>query len=280
MDFTLLKYFLYFIFIIIIIWILIQKSIKESYMPEKYKDDHDNDKSIVTWNIQKFPWSLKSFKQKDINDIIKNNSIILLQECFDETYELLESCFPEYYICRGNLKGLNMMNSGLAILSKYPIEKVEFKQYKHYNPYSFELFSEKGYLTAIININGKKVYVINTHLQSSDFERYDKNAILQLNELFEYMNELKSKKINFVIGGDFNIDIKDFFTLSNIKNNIFYPSDPTIYIDFSTSHTSNKKKFGYEPLIFDYFISNLNMDKPKTTFSEYSDHNPVKSFLL
>lgn len=282
MDLTFLKYFLYFLFVIMIIcsvWILIQKSIKESYIPEKY-DNINYDLSIVTWNIQKFPWSLKSFKQKEFENIIKNNSIILLQECFDETYELIESCFPDYYICRGNLKGLNIMNSGLVILSKYPIENVEFNQYKNYNPLSFDLFSEKGFLTATINIKGKKLMIINTHLQSSDFERYDKNAVLQLNELFEYTNKLKSKKLNFVVGGDFNIDVKDFFKLSNIKNTIFYPIEPTIYIDFKTSKTSNIKKRGYESLVFDYFLSNINMKQPITIKSQYSDHNPVKSFLI
>ena len=277
-----LKYFLYFIFIIIIIcsvWILIQKSIKESYIPEKY-ENINYDLSIVTWNIQKFPWSLKSFQQKEFENIVKNNSIILLQECFDETYEILESCFPEYYICRGNLKGLNIMNSGLVILSKYPIEKVDFNQYKNYNPLSFDLFSEKGFLTATINIKGKKLLIINTHLQSSDFERYDKNAVLQLNELFDYTNKLKSRKFNFLVGGDFNIDVKDFFKISNVKNTIFYPIDATIYIDFKTSKTSNIKKQGYESLIFDYFLSNINMKRPVTIQSQYSDHNPVKSFLI
>lgn len=281
MGVTFISYFLYLILIILIIWILIQKSIKETYIPEKYDINENNDYSIITWNIQKFPWSLKSFKNNNIYNIIKSHSIILLQECFDETYESLESCFPEYYICRGNLKGINVMNSGLVILSKFPIENIHFYQYKNYNPFSFELFSEKGYLSASIKIKNKKIRIINTHLQSSDFERYDKNAMLQLNELFQYINHLSLQKINFIVGGDFNIDIKDFFNLSNISNikQVFYPKKPTIYIDFSTAKTSSTKKQDYEPLIFDYFLSNINMKNPLTISSEYSDHNPVLSFF-
>lgn len=278
MDASLLKYFLCIIFVIVFIWILIQKSIKEKYIPEKYKyDEYDYDCSIVTWNIQKFPWSLKSFKDDKIYNVIKSHSIILLQECFDETYESLESCFPDYYICRGNLKGMNIMNSGLVILSKFPIGDVVFNKYKNYNPLSFELFSEKGFLVANININKEKhIKVINTHLQSSDFERFDKNAILQLQELIEYMNILNYNNIPYIVGGDFNIDIKDFNNISNIRD-IHYPSQPTIYINFLTSHTSNKIIKNYDPLIFDYFISKIKMEKPIVMSIDYSDHNPVKT---
>lgn len=281
MDVSLLKYFLCIIFTIVFIWFLIQKNIKEKYIPEKYnKNEYDNEYSIVTWNIQKFPWSLKSFEDHKFYDIIKSNSIILLQECFDETYESLESCFPDYYICRGNLKGMNIMNSGLVILSKFPIGEISFNKYKNYNPLSFELFSEKGFLVADININKEKsIKVINTHLQSSDFERFDKNAILQLQELMNYMNMLNYNNIPYIVGGDFNIDIKDFNNISNIKD-IYYPSEPTIYINFLTSHTSNKIIKNYDPLVFDYFISKIEMEKPIVMSIDYSDHNAVKTYFF
>ena len=280
-DVSLLKYFLCFIFATVFIWFLIQKSIKEKYIPEKYnKNDYNHEYSIVTWNIQKFPWSLKSFKDNKIYDIVKSNSIILLQECFDETYESLESCFPDYYICRGNLKGMNIMNSGLVILSKFPIEDIMFHEYKNYNPFSFELFSEKGFLSANIKINKEKtIKVINTHLQSSDFERFDNNAILQLKELIDYMNILNYNNIPYITGGDFNIDINDFNNISNIKD-LYHSKQPTIYINFSTSHTSNKLIKDYEPLIFDYFISKIKMETPIVMQIDYSDHNPVKTYFF
>ena len=177
-----IKQFLYIIFIIVIIWVIIQKTVNERYIPpETYtRETGVIDNSILTYNIQKFPWCIKSFSKGDLYDLINGHSLILLQECFDETLESLEKCFPDYYICRGNLKGLNAMNSGLVILSKFPIYNIDFYQYKNYNSFSFDLFSEKGFLSALIKVNNEYIRVINTHLQSSDFKRYDNKALLQL----------------------------------------------------------------------------------------------------
>jgi endonuclease/exonuclease/phosphatase family metal-dependent hydrolase len=284
---------LFIITIIIIIWILIQKNVSERYTPENYintpKDEPINS-SIVTYNIQKFPFSLKSLNDKKIRSIIKNHSIILLQECFNEAYDSLETYYPEYHICRGVLQGLNIMNSGLVIMSKFPIIDVNFKEYNVSNPWSFDYFSEKGFLIASIKIKNKNVKIINTHLQSSDFHRYDKYALSQLNELFNYLNELKENKDEYIVGGDFNIDINDIKNIKEINsikelntikelNNIKYPKNPTIYINLTTSGTNDKYKEGYEPFIFDYFmISNsINMKTPIVINNDYSDHNPVSS---
>jgi endonuclease/exonuclease/phosphatase family metal-dependent hydrolase len=276
-----IKQFSYLLFVLLAIWVMIQKSVSEKYIPETYSAYNNFEKTILTYNIQKFPWFMKRFSKGDINQLIKKHSIILLQECFDETFESLETCFPQYYICRGNLKGLNAMNSGLAILSKFPIIDVKFYQYKNYNPFSFELFSEKGFLSCLLNINNENIRVINTHLQSSDFKRYDKNAILQLKELMEYLSFLDQNNIKYIVGGDFNIDIKDIKQNNDIKEineNIYYPKDPTIYINFMTSHARSDFKKGYEPLCFDYFLSkNIKMDLPTVIDSLYSDHKPVRT---
>ena len=250
---------LFIIIMVIIVWIIIQKNIIERYTPENYIDKIDlNDTSIVTYNIQKFPLSFKSLNDKEINKIIKSHSIILLQECFNEAYDSLETYYPDYHICRGKLKGINIMNSGLVILSKFPIIDVTFKKYNVSNPWSFDYFSEKGFLTASIKIGEKSIKVINTHLQSSDFYRYDKYALSQLKELVNYLEQLKNNGEEYIIGGDFNIDINDIKEIKEIKE-ILYPKNPTIYINLTTSHTSNSYKEGYEPFIFDYFITSKSI---------------------
>ena len=276
-----------FIFCIVCIWFYIQQSVCEKYTPETYvsKTSNESNITIVTYNIQKFPWSMKSFG--DLHRLLKHYSIILLQECFDETFESLEGYFPDYHICRGTLKGINIMNSGLVILSKYPIVDVQFYLYKQSNPLTFDIFSEKGILSAQIEINGRKIYIMNTHLQSCDFYRYDRYAILQLEELKHYLTHLRLRDEKYIVGGDFNIDIQDFTRITKNKmpemaemsENIYHPDDPTIFIDFFTSHTRSQPEKGYEPLIFDYFISTINLGKPVTISSEYSDHNPVRTFF-
>ena len=274
---------LFIIAIILIVWIIVQKNVSERYIPENYTnngiDNIDlNNLSIVTYNIQKFPWALKSLGDEEISKIIKSHSIVLLQECFNETYDSLEIHYPDYYICRGNLKGLNMMNSGLVIMSKFPIIDVKYKEYKDANPWSFDYFSEKGYLTANIKIGDKYIKVVNTHLQSSDFHRYDKYALSQLKDLMSYLNGLVNNREDYIAGGDFNIDINDIKEIQNIEiNNIKSPTKPTIFINLATSHTRNEYKENYEPFIFDYFITSGSLDfsKPVVISSNYSDHNPV-----
>lgn len=283
------------IVLIVVVWIIIQKNVTEIYTPELYsdiynkdinnKEDIDNiDKSIVSYNIQKFPWSLKNFRDKEITDVINSHSIILFQECFNEAYDSLETYFPSYHICRGNLKGFNPMNSGLVTMSKYPIVGVKFYEYKNSNPFSFDYFSEKGFLVATIKIGDKEIKIINTHLQSSDFYRYDKYALSQLEELLGYLDELREKGEDYIVGGDFNIDIEDFNVVMKSRKGfdiyremIKRPKRPTIYINLTTSHTSNRYKEGYEAFIFDYYITPLNMRDPVVISSEYSDHNPVSS---
>jgi endonuclease/exonuclease/phosphatase family metal-dependent hydrolase len=274
---------IFIVLVILVIWILIQKNIKEIYTPELFKIGKEKiDKTILTYNIQKFPWALKSVGDKEISNLIYSHSIILFQECFNEAYDSLETYFPDYHICRGVLKGLNLMNSGLVIMSKFPIINVKFYEYQNSNPFSFDYFSEKGFLVATIKIEDKNVKVINTHLQSSDFHRYDKYALSQINELLKYLDDIEDD--DYIVGGDFNIDIHDFNEVMNNNNKknrykelIKNPSKPTIYINLTTSQTSNVYKRGYEPFIFDYFITPLQMSHPVVINSDYSDHNPVSS---
>ena len=158
-----------------------------------------------------------------------------------------------------------------------------FVEYKNYNPLTFEYFSEKGFLSTLIRIKQKHVRVINTHLQSADFDRYDYNAILQLEELFEYIKTL-DEEVPYIIGGDFNIDIQDFkqkYSYTYTEPNVYYPDHPTIYINFTTSHTRPTGKKGYDGMIFDYFIvsKHIQLDKPKVIHCPYSDHNPVETIF-
>ena len=163
-------------------------------------------------------------------------------------------------------------------MSKFPIVDVKYKEYKDANPWTFDYFSEKGFLTATIKIGDRSIKVVNTHLQSSDFQRYDKYALSQLEDLLNHLEILKRDGDDYIVGGDFNIDINDIKEIKEIKEikGIIHPTKPTIYINLTTSHTSNKYKEGYEPFIFDYFItSGLELSKPIVISSDYSDHNPV-----
>ena len=254
-----------------------QKRICEYSKPIK-KTKKKRNNLIITYNIQKFPWSLKTFIA--IKKLLNKHSIILLQECFDDTYSTLQYNFPSYYICRDRMRGVNLLGSGLAILSKFPIINYTSYTFKNMNPYTLDRLSQKGFLVCWIKINGEKVCVINTHLQSSDYTRYDVYALLQLEELLQYV---KNRKDMCIIGGDFNIDITDIMMkvgkYKALKYN--YPVEPTIYIDFKTGKSISSYKEGYDKMIFDYFITKKCSISDTTTISnEYSDHNPVSGLLV
>jgi len=253
-----------------------QKRICEYYKPTK-KTKKKKNTLIITYNIQKFPWSFKTFNA--IKKLLNKHSIILLQECFDDTYSTLQYNFPSYYICKDTLKGINLLGSGLVILSKYPIISYSSYTFKNMNYSTLDRLSQKGFLICWIKINHKKVCIINTHLQSSNYHRYDKYALLQLNELLQYVKNIKEMCI---IGGDFNIDITDIIpNCKKYKSLIYnYPTDPTIYIDFKTGDSVSSYKEGYDRMTFDYFITKKCTIKPNTIYNNYSDHNPVSGLLV
>ena len=109
----------------------------------------DNEITIITYNIQKFPWSMKTFN--NINNLLNNYSIILLQECYDDTYSSLQTNFPSYYIYRSKLNNLSILGSGLAILSKFKITKFDFIPFKNYNMMTLDMLSQKGFIVCSIN---------------------------------------------------------------------------------------------------------------------------------
>jgi endonuclease/exonuclease/phosphatase family metal-dependent hydrolase len=234
--------------------------------------------AVMTYNIQKFPFSMKSFDP--VIDLFREHHIILLQECFDDVLDPLVKIFPEYHIFRGTLQGINLMNSGLALLSKFPIVEGEFVQFNNFNSLTFDVLSEKGFISVVLDINGEHVRVVNTHLQSCDFDRYDPASMLQLDELLRHLSIRLREKYYFV-GGDFNIDVTDLLEYYHHFPQLLHPNESTIFINFTTSHTRCTKKLGYDGLTFDYFFASksVKMSPPRVVPCDYSDHNPVSATI-
>jgi endonuclease/exonuclease/phosphatase family metal-dependent hydrolase len=269
---------------VIIFWIVMQKSLKSIVMPVKKQSNPSNPSNpsnvkIICYNIQKLPWIIK--KLDPIIELLNKFDIILLQECFDEMNQNLEDLFPTFNIYRGKLKNINLMNSGLVIMSKFPFieDRCFFHIYENSNKYTDDSLAEKGFISVDIIINNQNITFINTHLQCSNYSRYDQYALLQFDELCEYLKKIKNK---FIVGGDFNIDVIDLQknkseTIKKFKHN--YSDNDTIYVDFKTSDSVAYPKANYVGLRYDYFISNFTINKVKTINTFYSDHLPVTSAI-
>jgi len=230
--------------------------------------------SIVTFNVQKFPWKLKSLTP--LVELLGNYDVILLQECFDELNESLSKLFPFHDIARGKLSGFKLLNSGLVVLSKVPIEQVNFYPFANSNMMTSDCLCEKGVLSCKIQWKNKLVSIYNTHLQSAHTCPYDPIALKQFNELKEFVKQTGSN--NYIIGGDFNVDYKKIISKFNLPN-VFNPTEPTIYINYDTTDSIPYAKPKYIGLIYDYFISDLELTQPKVIKTKYSDHLPVQTEL-
>lgn len=259
--------------VLISIWIVAQRRGK-SYHRARIATSI-NEYSVVTYNIQRLPWNKKQLDP--LVHILSDHSIIFLQEYFYRWTKLgIEDYFPEHYICKGTLKGLRMINSGLVILSKFPILHSEFIAFDAYNPLSFDRFSEKGFLSALVEIDNQNIRLITTHLQSSTHEEYDLYGLSQLEQLFNYLDHLP---VPYLIGGDFNIDIEEI--RKRYPERTFYcPTDPSIYINFHSGDTQSTPRKGYQGRTLDYFISpTISCTSPRVITSQFSDHNPVQTMI-
>jgi endonuclease/exonuclease/phosphatase (EEP) superfamily protein YafD len=255
--------------LVLLAWIISMRRSAHLLRPKNPRSAEGH--SVVTYNIQRLPW-----KRKGMEPLMAlEHSVIYLQECFFRwSGKSVEAHFPDYYVCKGTLQGVRLMNSGLVILSRFPILESEFVPFKACNPYSFDRLAEKGILSALVRIDGRPVRLVNTHLQSSSQE-YDPYSLLQLDELFDYLSGLREP---YLLGGDFNIDIEEirrrFPDLA-----VHAPAEPTIYLDFRSGHSRSSPSEGYEGRVFDYFVSSLRCSPPAVIRSDFSDHRPVETLI-
>lgn len=260
--------------LILLIWALVQKTVDTWYIPPVYrrsKSGGGHSLRVLTYNIQTFPWSMKSLHP--LQTLAKDYDVIFLQECFSDTWQALSEVLPDFYCFRGTLNRLNVMNSGLAILSRYPIDSGAFLEFSHANPWTLDILSEKGWLSAVLNVDGRMIRVMNTHLQSCDFQRFDRTALTQFDELCAYLSTVHEP---YILGGDFNVDVHDLKAHYRGLGQIRHPTQSTIYIHFGTSMTSARPRRGYTGMTLDYFFSSFPGEARVVDFPEYSDHQPVE----
>ena len=265
------KSIVYSIFIILGFWVIREKCTIQYY--KSIMPKHSISNKIITYNIQRMPLSTKPLE--NLYELLKPYSIILLQECYlNILYDDIQHTFHDYNIVKGTMKGYRLSNSGLVILSKYPIISYEFVTFKNNNYLSSDILCEKGFLITTIQLNDKRLCIVNTHFQSNAYRNDYVIAQKQWDELHNYVNLINDP---FIIGGDFNMP----FHIAKSNYNLNGPIDPTIYIKYNDDYeidTSCYKKDTYEPFVFDYFITkDINIQKPLSIDFNYSDHLPVSS---
>lgn len=181
--------------------------------------------SIITFNTFGVPFDgnkiFKSFLRTSIRKRFKvigkllNNSdadIIALQEIYTFTHlNILKKELSNYSYCYYK-KFLIAPRGGVVTFSKFPMEEVEYSDFKHkgnwYNKSFVGKMSGRGLL--ITKIKGHPIYIGNTHLtQNSDEEFKESNKFYnmlesQLKDITDVVN-LLSMNNQVILTGDFNL---------------------------------------------------------------------------
>ena len=96
--------------------------------------------------------------------------------------------------------------SGISTFSKYQIKEASRVEYTISESFSKFFDLDRCFSVSIVNVeNGKKLYLINSHMSA-----YDKGGVIreqQVNELNEFLTLCKSNDDYVIVGGDFNHDL-------------------------------------------------------------------------
>ena len=221
---------------------------------------------ISTFNIQNDFKKYEDNKTKDIYNYIRKNNIdiIGLQEVYSKLLKDLKVQIKDRYNLIGKYRFiskilLNRVNEMNPIITKYDIITN-----KTYNLPHLPSLLKRIVTKAVIDYNGKKISIYNTHL---DF-KYDKVKKKQLDKIYKL---IKKDNNPIILFGDFNLkNNKEIF--NNFTDKLEELSIYRVHLDEKTFKESK-----YKREIDHIFISKdfklLNKEVVKDL--EISDHFPV-----
>ncbi|MEU8955203.1 sphingomyelin phosphodiesterase [Streptomyces sp. NPDC048518] len=170
--------------------------------------------------------------------------VVVLQEAFDNSAsDALKSnaaaAYPHQTPVMGRGKGgwdatggayssVTPEDGGVTVLSKWPIVRKE--QYVYKEACGSDAYSNKGFVYAVLDVNGVRTHVVGTHTQSTDSGCADGEAAAtraaQLKEMDAFLD---AKDIpaaeQVVVAGDFNVDSRSAEYASMLATGDFVPAD-------------------------------------------------------
>lgn len=311
-------YLLFWIFTLKWVYILVQLIVllfcwspMHTYMPMNERSESVPEESfkLLTYNVRHFNWMTgKKARENPIFDYIlsQNADIICMQEFGvakkTNTRGLISKAevdkkFKDYpYKVAVPLGGEHSPNFyGLAIYSKFPIKRTtKIPIWSTFNGCAFHE----------LEINGKLVTIVNTHLESNritsddkklykDFLKSDEavklkdvtsNIKARLSVAFtireeqallirDYINKLESDAI--IVCGDFN-DTPISYAYNTMKGDLV---DSFVATGRGLGLTYNENMFLFR---IDYIMHSISLKSYNTTVGEekYSDHYPVWTHLM
>lgn len=252
--------------------------------------------SVMSWNVFLRPAILKDGQMSrvdSISDYLKhsNHDILVLQEVFHrkarkKLISELKNTYP-HATTRGPSSFWGV-SSGVLILSKFPIEKTSFQEFRKAK--GSDALAKKGVMRANVRIGNELVQVYGTHLQAGGGEKRHKIRQKQLNLIRRFVEHEEDSAIQ-IVAGDFNIQgYSAAFDSVAHKLEVELPK-----LSGERKHTAN---FGDQDLFetsgnakwIDFIflrrhrkstVIETEIEEPRmqveTDFKRLSDHNPIIS---
>jgi len=221
---------------------------------------------IITYNVNMMPF-IDHMNIDQLYQFLRKYDICLLQECYiNAFYNNTTLCdkFKNFYIVHSGvnrLLNIKLIDSGLIILSKYPIIKKYFKPFDNYKLLTTDMLADKGFINVKIKVGSNIISIYNTHLQASYINHENRDVS---KEQLKYLLSFYNSDTSFIkiIGGDFNLLPKH---ISNGSKKI-YPKTNT--------YSQNND-------IYDYFIVNMINNHSIKCINNVclSDHYPVELYI-
>ncbi|WP_406481575.1 sphingomyelin phosphodiesterase [Streptomyces platensis] len=253
-------------------------------------------------------------------DFFQGQDVVVLQEAFDNaSSETLKSRAAAQYphqtpvvgrsrsgwdATGGAYSAVTPEDGGVTLLSKWPILRKE--QYVYKDACGADRLSNKGFVYAVLDVNGTRVHVVGTHAQSTDSGcKAGEAAADRAGQLKEMDAFLDAKNIpadeEVLVAGDLNIDSHSaeydallgnadlapadsrtghpysFDTQENSIAKYRYPDDPREDLDYVLFRNGHARPTGWRNTVVKeesapWTVSSWGKDY---TYTNLSDHYPV-----
>ncbi|MFH8559671.1 sphingomyelin phosphodiesterase [Streptomyces sp. NPDC017988] len=170
--------------------------------------------------------------------------VVVLQEAFDNSSsDALKAAAKERYphqtpvmgrgkdgwdATGGAYSSVTPEDGGVTVLSKWPVQRKE--QYVYKDACGSDAYSNKGFVYAVLDVNGTRAHVVGTHAQSTDPGCGSGEAAATRTKQFKEMDAfLDAKNIpadeQVIVAGDFNVDTHSPEYASMLADGGFVPAD-------------------------------------------------------
>ncbi|MFD0167546.1 sphingomyelin phosphodiesterase [Streptomyces decoyicus] len=253
-------------------------------------------------------------------DFFRGNDVVVLQEAFDNSSsEALKSRAAAQYPYQTPVVGRSRSgwdatggaysattpeDGGVTLLSKWPVLRKE--QYVYKNACGSDYFSNKGFVYAVLDVNGTRVHVVGTHTQSTDPGCTAGEAAADRAEQLKEMDAfLDAKNIpadeEVMVAGDLNIDSHgaeydallrnadlapadsrtghpySFDTQENSVAKYRYPDDPREDLDYVLHRNGHARPAGWQNTVIKEASAPWTVSSwgKEYTYTNLSDHYPL-----